>query len=125
MPVLNPAKKRTWPYKVIAKKNRTTSCLETSTGSGFLSAYCGFELVVTTCSNARPNDGAGFAETIDYCWMARASAAALRRRLRLPTKSELRERLKGSPEPTREHNKVGQLWVGGYLRHLRCLLRRL
>ena len=87
--------------------------------SGFLSAYCGFELVVTTCSNARSNDGAGFAETIDYCWMARASAAALRRRLRLPTKGELRELLKGSPEPAREHNKVGQLWVGGYFRHLR------
>jgi len=66
--------------------------------SYFRSAYEGVEPAVATSSNANSQGGAGFAETIDYCWLLHREML-LERRLCLPQKAALRMLLGGQPSP--------------------------
>lgn len=66
--------------------------------ANFVSAYWDVEPKTATATNAMFQEGTGFAETIDYCWL-RGPGLRLQRRLKLPSKEELRRLLGGSPTP--------------------------
>jgi len=66
--------------------------------SHFQSAYDGAEDTLATTSNANSKGGAGFVETIDYCWVYKGGLD-LCRRLKLPLKETLRTLLGGQPAP--------------------------
>ncbi|CAK0812450.1 unnamed protein product, partial [Prorocentrum cordatum] len=81
----------------------------------FLSAYRDVELTSATVSNAMSEEGKGFAETIDYCWL-RSPFVQLQRRLRLPSKDELRTLLNGPPAPAPVPTLVAQgSWPSDHL----------
>lgn len=65
----------------------------------FRSAYSEVESDMATASSATAEGGAGFAETIDYCWLP-SDCGALHARLKLPTKHELRDILGGQSAPS-------------------------
>lgn len=67
--------------------------------SRFRSVYGDVEAGMATSSNALSEDNKGFADTIDYCWLL-GSGVQAHRRLKLPSKEELRRLLRGRAAPT-------------------------